>query len=408
MPPYFKEAPMLVQIDQAHPQATGMPLLRAGFRPFFLLAGVQATLLVPLWLAQVLSGLSLSLPYTPSLWHGHEMIFGFGGAAVAGFLLTAIPNWTGIATPTGGKLGALVALWLAARIGFALGGALPPWVAAVPEMLFLPAVGIGIAVPLIRAGKPRNTVFLALLAVLTVADGLVVAEMNGLASTGRNGLYLGLFLLVTMIGIIGGRIIPGFTQNGLRQAGIAWQPPQRPLLDKLCIVSLVAVAAAEAASPGAVWGGALCLVAAGLHAVRLAGWNGWRTTRIPLLWVLHLGYSWVPVGLFLVGTAALAPSWLGAGEALHALTVGAVGTMVLGVMSRAALGHSGRPLVLAPMTVAAYLLVWSAGWLRVLGPLVDPTIGLWLSGLAWSLGFALYVTVYAPICLSARADGKQG
>jgi len=399
---------MLVQLEQTNSADAGIPLLRAGFRPFFLLAGSQAALQVPVWLAQVAGGLSLRLPYGANLWHGHEMLFGFGGAAVAGFLLTAVPSWTGIPTPRGRWLGAFAALWLAARLAFALGGLLPPWVAAALDLPFLPLLGVMVAVPLLRAGKWRNTMFLGILAVLTGADALVLAEMGGLADCGRNGLFLALFALILMVGVIGGRIIPAFTQSALRQAGIAWQPRAAPLLEKLAVASLAAVAVLEAVLPGSSWAGLACLAAAPLHLLRLVRWEGWRARRIPLLWVLHLGYLWLPLGLMLMGVAGLAPDLLRPEQALHGLSAGCIGTMVLAVMSRAALGHGGRPLVPARPIVAAYVLVWGAAWVRVFGPLVDPLPALWLSGLAWSAGFALFVMVYAPICLSPRADGQPG
>jgi uncharacterized protein involved in response to NO len=400
---------MLVQIQSPTPPTPGLPLLQAGFRPFFLLAGLVAALQVPLWLAQWLNGVSLQLSYAPSLWHGHEMLFGFGGAALSGFLLTAVPNWTGVPTPKGWRLGLLAGMWLAARLAFALGGLLPPWLAAGLDLLVLPGLGLAVLGPLRKSGNRHNLIFLGVLSVLTLADGLVLAEMCGWGALGRNGLYLAVFLFVTMIGIVGGRIIPGFTQGGLRQIGIVVEIAKRPRLDGAALGLLAATAVAEAVAPGSSWAGALCLAAAAAHGVRLAGWQGWRTGRVPLLWVLHLGYLWLPLGLGLMGLASL---WSGAplspADALHGLTVGAIGSMILGVMSRACLGHSGRPLVPARATVAAFVLVAAAAWLRVWAPLVDMSAGLWLSGLAWSAGFALYVTVTAPICLKPRPDGKAG
>jgi uncharacterized protein involved in response to NO len=399
---------MLVQLEQPAPAETSLPLLRAGFRPFFLLAGLQAALQVPLWLAQIAGGASLQLPYSAALWHGHEMLFGFGGAAVAGFLLTAVPSWTGVPTPKGAPLGLFVLLFVAARVAFALGGLLPPWVAAALDLPFLPILAAMVAVPLFKAGNRRNYQFLPILGVLTIADALVLAEMCGLGNLGRNGLYLGLFLLILMIGIVGGRIIPTFTQSGLRMAGVTWQAKPAPNFDRVAIGLLAAVAVAEAVAPASLWAGILCLAAAPVHLVRLARWEGWRGRKLPLLWVLHIGYLWLPLGLALVGVATVAAGPLRPEAALHGLTTGCIGTMVLAVMSRAALGHGGRPLVAAPPTVVAYLLVWGAAWLRVFGPMVDPTKTLWFSGLVWTAGFALFVFVYAPICLNPRADGQPG
>ena len=386
-----------------------IPLLRAGFRPFFLFAGLFAMMHIPLWLCQWSGRLNPAAPFDPLLWHGHEMLFGFGTAVVAGFLLTAVPNWTATPAVAGGPLALLAGLWLAARLAFLGGGGLPVWLAAALDMAVLPLLAALLAGPLVKAGKARNMIFLGLLTVLALADGLVLAQIIGAAAdTGRHGLALAVFTLVLMIGIVGGRIIPAFTQSGLQAAGIAWQAARIPGLEPAAVGLLALVAAAEAIAPGSAAAAALCLVAALLHALRLAGWRGWRTARLPLLWVLHLGYLWLPLGLAAVGLAGLEMIPLSFEAALHGLTVGAVGTMVLGVMSRAALGHGGRPLKPAPATVAAYLLVWVAAWLRLAAPLADSAGVLWLSGLAWSGGFALFVLVYAPICLRARADGRPG
>ncbi|HIJ63131.1 MAG TPA: NnrS family protein [Rhodospirillaceae bacterium] len=385
-----------------------LPFLRAGFRPFFLFAGLFAMLHIPVWLVLITGQAALPLAFDPMLWHGHEMLFGFGTAAVAGFLLTAVPNWTGSRGVSGWPLALLAGLWLAARLAFLAGPGLTLWAAPALDLAFLPTLAAMLAGPLIRTGKSRNLVFLGLLTVLCVADGLILAAMTGMAETGRNGLALALFTLVLMIGIVGGRIIPAFTQSGLQAVGVAWQGHRLPGLEPAALALLGGVAIAEALAPGAAAGSALCLAAAVAHGLRLAGWQGWKTRRLPLLWVLHLGYLWIPLGLAAVGLAGFGLLPLPHEAALHGLTVGAIGTMTLGVMSRAALGHGGRPLVPAAATVAAYLLVWSAAWLRLSAPLADTHNLLWASGLAWSGGFALFVLVYAPICLRPRADGRPG
>lgn len=397
---------MLVQLDSPSKTGPGPAFLRAGFRPFFLLAGLQAMLVVPAWLAQALTGLDLKLSYAPSLWHGHEMVFGFASAAVAGFLLTAVPNWTGVTPFKGRPLLVLVLLWLAARLAFWAGGALPPGLGAALDVLFFPALALTLARPLIGAGKWRNIAFLPILGVLTLADALVLAEMVGWASTGSTGLLLAIFVFVLMITIVGGRIIPGFTANGLRLKGIFVQPKARPQLDKAVIASLVIAELAQLTLPGTAVAGALMFLAAALQLARLSGWHGWRTASVPLLWVLHLGYLWLPIGLALFGLSDLV-SDLPPPVAIHALTAGCIGMMVLGVMTRAALGHSGRPLVPAPLTVAAYVLVLAAATVRVFGVLVEPLPALWISGMLWTVGFLLYVVVYTPVCLLPRVDGGQ-
>ncbi|HVI50324.1 MAG TPA: NnrS family protein [Candidatus Sulfotelmatobacter sp.] len=395
---------MLIQIEQPGKAAGGLPVLRAGFRPFFLLAGLQAALMVPLWLLFMSGGGAPAV--TPLLWHGHEMLFGFGTAAVCGFLLTAVPNWTGAPGVKGTKLAALAGLWIAARIGF-LGG-LPLWLAALCDILLLPALGGLLALPLIRAGKVRNMMFLFLLSLLTLCDGLLLSEMLGVSQLGRTGLYGGIFMLIMMIGVIGGRIIPGFTQNGLRMKGISVQTVSRPWLEKASLAALALSAASWLALPSSVPAGSLCLLAAVLHLVRLTGWKGWKTGPVPLLWILHIGYLWVPVGLALLGLSALMPGIITPQTAVHALTAGAIGSMIIGVMSRAALGHGGRPLEPAKATVAAYVLVQLGAFVRVFGVLADAHSALLLSGALWSLGFAVFAVVYAPVCLLPRQDGKPG
>lgn len=400
---------MLIPIDSglAAPTDHGPALFRAGFRPFFLAAGIEAVLMVPVWLVIWLEGGDMGLGYPPVLWHAHEMLFGFAAAAVAGFLLTAVPNWTG-ARPLGGRpLAALAALWLAARIGFALGGRLPPIVAALPAILFLPCLAALLARPLLAAGKIRNLVFLPILSVLTLGQGLVLAEMLGWGSSGRNGLLLAIFVLLLMIAIIGGRIIPGFTANGLRQVGVIVTPKSHPWLERSAIACLAATGLAWTVLPDGPLAGALALAAAALNAARMPGWHGWKTGRVPLLWVLHLGFAWLPIGLALLGASCFVDA-IPPQAAIHALTVGCIAMMILGVMSRAALGHSGRPLVPAAPTVTAYGLIAAAALVRTFGPWIEPEASLILAGILWSGGFTLYVLAYAPICLKPRVDGRPG
>lgn len=398
---------MLIRIDTPVATENVPALFRAGFRPFFLAAGIEAALMVPAWLVIWLGGHDFALSYPPMLWHAHEMLFGFASAAVAGFLLTAAPNWAGAPPLRGRPLMALAGLWLAGRLAFDLGGTLPPAVAAALSLLFLPALACSLAGPLLAAGKIRNLIFLPILGALTIAQALVLAEMLGWADWGRNGLFLGIFILLMMIAIIGGRIIPGFTANGLRQQGVTVTPKSYPILEKAAIVTLALTGLAWTLLPDSPLAGALALVAATLNAARLPGWHGMKTLRVPLLWVLHLGFAWLPLGLALLGlscfTAGVPPQ-----AALHGLTIGCIATMILGVMSRAALGHSGRPLAPSRMTVAAYILVALAALVRTAGPLAAPDLALMLSALLWSTGFVLYVLAYAPICLAPRTDGRPG
>lgn len=382
----------------------------AGFRPFFLFAGIQAVVALPLWLAVYVGGVDLHLPFAATIWHGHEMVFGFAAAAVGGFLLTAVPNWTNSHHVSGRPLMVLFGLWLAGRVAFTLSGILPPLVVAVVDLAYLPVLAVLLAKPLIAAGKARNIVFLPILALFLLANGLVHAgAFLGLGDPLR-GVYLGMALLLVMIAIVGGRIIPSFTQNWLRMQG---RPVElRPIgwIEKGGAQGSVLLAgvltALVPASPAA---GAVLLAAATIHLVRLSRWHGLRTLSNPILWVLHLGYLWLVIGLALLGAASFVAA-LPMSAAVHALTAGCIGTMVLGVMSRAALGHSGRPLDVAKATVAAYGLLSVGTVLRVAAPLV-PAAQMGLThagGTLWALAWLLFVVVYFPIVTRPRADGRSG
>ncbi|MDJ1158207.1 NnrS family protein [Chelatococcus sp. SYSU_G07232] len=382
-------------------------LLNYAFRPFFLAAGLSAVALVGLWLAAWVGGADLPLP--PSLWHAHEMLYGFAGAAIAGFLLTAVPNWTGCARLRGLPLAGLAGLWLAGRLALAPGSIVPPEVAALVDVAFLPALGVVLAVPLLRAGAWRNIAFLLLLGVLTLANAAVHLDRLGWAvGVGMTGIGLALDVVLLLVVVIGGRIVPAFTRNVLPPARADLWPISHPILERLAILSVVAMALGELVAPAALATGALAAFAAAVHGLRLALWKGWSAAGRPILWILHVGYLWVPVALGLKAVWLLSGApWAAAWQ--HALTVGAFGTMILAVMSRASLGHSGRPLAVSRATVAAYLLVMVAAAARVTAPLA----GTWyreticLAGFAWVAGFLLFLAVYVPILLAPRVDGRE-
>ena len=392
----------------------GLALFDYGFRPFFLLAGLWGAASLLLWLGFWFGWLELAGPWQGVLWHGHEMIFGFAIAGVTGFMLTAVPGWTGTRPLTGAPLAALALLWLAGRIALLASAALPPLAVAVLDLAFLPALALPTGLALIagvkRTGSWRNMMFLALLSSLWIGNLLTHLQVLGwTADTGGTGLRLGLDTLLVMITVVGGRIVPAFTRNALRRPGSDPDIRSLPALDALAIAAMVALLLSEAAlGPGPVTG-AVAFLAAAAGAVRLALWRPWATRRIPLLWVLHFGYGWLVIGLLLKaladGAGLLPPT-----AALHALTAGAVGTMLLAVMSRASLGHTGRPLTAGRPTVAAYLLLTAAALLRVLAPLLpDHYMALLAAaGIAWAAAFALFSIVYAPILLLPRADGRPG
>lgn len=385
-------------------------LFSYGFRPFFLLAGLSAAALVPVWVCVATGAFGLGGSVPPSGWHAHEMLYGFAAAAIAGFLLTAIPSWTGSAAVKGRPLMALVALYLAGRVASlpALADSVP---AALIDLAFLPALGALVAGPLIKAGKLRNTAFLALLALLTLANALFRLEWLGVTlATAELGEALAIGIILQMVVVVAGRIVPSFTQNALRMQDPTLAIIPLPHLDRTALVLTALLIPADLLLPGSAATGVLALAASVAHGVRLSRWKGLRTLSQPVLWILHAAYAWIPVALALKGLEYAAGLPLG-GAWLHALTAGGFTTMILAVMSRAALGHTGRMIVVSKATVAAYALVLLAATARTLLPMLPD--GAWTpllhsAGALWTLGFALFLWVYAPILTGPRADGRPG
>lgn len=385
------------------------PVLRYGFRPFFLAAGLAAALLIPWWAASYAFGLPLVTGWPPTLWHGHEMLFGFIGAAIGGFLLTAVPSWTGARGFSGWPLASLAGLWLLGRIAVATAALWPfPAVAAI-DLAFLPALAALVLPPLTRE-RNRNTPLLAVLGALWLSD---VAFYWGLAhgnsSQSLHALIVGIDVVLLLVTVIGGRIVPAFTASALRPGSPATVRVSSTLT-ALAVAAMVAVALGDLFVPDGTIAGAIAALAALVQAVRLAQWQPLRTLRQPIVWVLHLAYLWLPVGLALKAIALLT----GAAPAafwLHALTIGAAASMILAVMTRASLGHTGRPLVVDPLIALAYVLLTAAALVRVFGLAVLPLAYrevILLAALLWTAAFALFVGIYAPMLLAPRVDGKPG
>ena len=376
----------------------GPEILRIGFRPFFLAGGVWSALAVALWLGNLAGFVELPTAFDPAVWHAHEMLFGFVVAVIAGFLLTAIPNWTGRLPVRGRGLGLLAAIWILGRVAVGVSGLIGPLAAAVLDLAF-PIAFCAVVLREVLAGRNwRNLPIVGILAVLAASNLLTHLEPIGLASTGGLGLRLGIATVAVLIALVGGRIVPSFTRNWLAKRGEQPLPRGFGRVDRLAIVATVAVGLAWGLVPEAPVTGVLALVAAGLGGVRLAGWRGQQTLAEPLVWVLHLGYGWLVLGWTLLGAAILLPEFDPA-SALHALTVGAMGTMTLAVMTRASLGHSGRPLHAGAGTTWCYGLVGLAALARVVAPLAPDGAALLfgLSGLAWIGAFGLFVMLYAPL-----------
>jgi uncharacterized protein involved in response to NO len=376
------------------PVAHGPPahaFLAKGFRPFFLMASIFAASILPIWMLALLGVLSPGVHLDAVAWHGHEMVFGFAGAVITGFLLTAVSNWTARETLTGVPLAALAVLWLAGRVAQLV--PIPHTAVAILDLSFLPVLAIVIARPLVLARNRKNFVMVVVLVALWTADLMVYSQQWR-----QRGLVLGVDVVTLLIVIFAGRVLPMFTRNGTAVDSIR----SCPRLDALAIASVACVAVVDLALPGTRVAGVASGVASVLVAVRAIHWGTRHALRVPLLWILHAGYAFIPIGL------ALRPVSASAGT--HALTVGAVGCVTLGMMSRVALGHTGRLLVVGRPMVAAFGMLVLAAVVRVVGPLSTATYrpSLFVAGSLWTLAFAIYAVVYAPVVTAPRIDGKPG
>jgi uncharacterized protein involved in response to NO len=380
----------------------GHALWNLGFRPFYLLASVFSASSMLLWVAQYSGYLPTAYLQGP-LWHGHEMLFGFTMAVVAGFLLTAVRAWTGQPTVTGAPLMALVALWVAGRVLV-----LTPFatLAVAANAAFSLALAAAIAVPLMRAGNVRNYFFVGLLVLMGVLVGVLhLALRQVIEVPPRLGLVLGLDVMLFIMSVVGGRVIPMFTNNGVAGAGAT----RHALVEKLALGAVLLLFVADLLQLRSGFMAVIALVAAIAHGVRLYLWRPWRTRAVPLVWILHAAYAWIVAHLALRAFAGL--EWVSESHAIHALTVGAIGGLTLGMMTRTARGHTARPLVADGFELTCFLLVQAAAVARVFGGLVSPGFYLpsvQLAGLLWAAAFGIYAVRYWPILSSPRLDGKPG
>jgi uncharacterized protein involved in response to NO len=387
--------------------ARGWPLAAKGFRPFFLLAGLFATLAIPGWLLVLDGRLEVGGYLDPMSWHAHEMVFGFATAVIAGFLLTAVASWTQRETVVGAPLLALAALWSAGRL--AIGGpqVAAPWLTAVVDLAFLPALGLAIARPLIATRNARNYGMLAVLAALFAANLVVHLDVLGvLPGYRRRGGLLGIDVIVVVILVISGRTFPMFTRNATGVAAIGGSPR----LDRLAIAGMVGLVALDAVVPEHAITAAWAAVVGVLAAARSWRWGARHALGTPLLWILHAGYLWIPVGLGLRAVAAFTGA-VSPQIATHALTVGAIGSLTLGMMARVGLGHTGRVLATTRPVAIAFGLVLLAAAARVVAPVVVMDryrAMVFVAGALWTAAFAVFVATYAAILASPRVDGRPG
>ena len=391
----------------AAPAVPAFSLWQLGFRPFYLLAACFAALHIVLWALQFGGSIEGAVLAGP-LWHGHEMLFGYALAVIAGFLLTAVRNWTNQPTPVGAPLAALAALWVLGRV-LVLG----PWplAAAVANAAFPMAVAVAIGVPIVRSGNRRNYFFIGLLALLGVLALGVHASLHGVVSVSPlYGLRLALDVVLFVMVVMAGRVVPMFTNNGI--PGLAAR--RNPIVERASLGTVIALFVVDLLSVDTMpWAqglaGVVALVAALANGVRLALWQPWRTFSTPLVWVLHVAYAWIVVHLLM--RAGVAAELVGHSVSVHALTAGAIGGLTLGMMTRTARGHTARPLRADGFETAMYVLVFAAAFVRVFGPIARPgdLVGfVQASAILWTAAFGLYVVRYWPVLTRPRLDGKPG
>jgi uncharacterized protein involved in response to NO len=393
-----------ISIRQSEMRA-GPALLSAGFRPFFLLGAVWAAIAVPVWLAAYVHGYGLPGALPAMVWHAHEMIYGYALAAVTGFLLTAIPNWTGRLPVRGLRLAVLAALWLAGRVALLATPAIGAGAAAAIDLSFTLVLIATVATEVTAARSFHNLPVVATLGLLFAGNVLVHLHALDIAYTAALGNRIGVATLIALVALIGGRIVPSFTRNWLaKQRPAIAAPAAHDRLDTVCLLFIVAGLVGWAAFPDAPVTAALTLAAGVAAAIRLSRWRGLATVREPLLFILHAGYGWVSLGLALLGLNGLF-AWAPPAAPLHALTVGAIGTMTLAVMTRATLGHSGRPLTAGPGTASIYVLVTLAAILRTCAALsAHAALLTSAAGVAWSAAFILFAVLYTPLLIGRNHD----
>lgn len=379
-------------------------IFRDGWRVFFMAAGLYALAAIAVWLCWAAGVTDLPFGPGPIAWHAHEMIFGFASAALGGFFLTAVPNWTGGAGPSDRFVALVAGLWLAGRVAVWFSGALPTGLVALMDLAFVPVLGARMVAMLMQKPKPQNMMFIVLLTLVWVSNLLVHLDWMGATATEGQGMRGGLLTISAMIAILGGRVTPAFTRNALLRADPAAAPPvSRKWFDVAGIaLAILAAVLALIAAPEALTG--LAALAAGIAAaLRLSGWRTRATLGDPILWALHAGYGMLALGLVMWGL-----SLMGLGSetaALHVLGIGAIGGMTLAVMSRASIGHSGRPLRAPAIVAAGYaLLPLATGlrWAASTWPGAFHDLGTLGAGLLWILAFALYVIAMWPIWTAPR------
>ena len=387
-------------------QYLDFPIFALGFRAFFALAGLFALILIAMWSSFFDGSIKMDNYYPATYWHAHEMLLGYSVAVIAGFLLTAVKNWTGIQTIQGAKLAGLCVLWIYGRLVPFYSEVLPDTVIALIDFSFLPVLAYFIAKPILQSGNIKNLFLVALLLLMAFGNGLIHAEILKInENSAEGGLNLVIGIIIMLILVIAGRVFPFFTERGLK--GVI--AIRNPTFDTLAVVS-----------SGLVFGllifnidGWLLTLSAILavfsNVIRVSGWYVQKIWYVPLLWVLYLGYAWIILGFVFVALSSM--SLISSSLAIHAFTVGGIGGLTLGMMSRVSLGHTGRILKASNTIALAFVFINIAAFFRVILPAILPSwynSFLLISIYSWLAAFAFFVVVYMPILSAVRVDGEAG
>jgi uncharacterized protein involved in response to NO len=382
--------------------AESYPFFRGGFRPFFFGGTTWAVIAIILWICSLTGVTVLPTAIEPLAWHRHEMLFGFVGAIVSGFLLTAVPNWTGRLPIAGWPLAGLFGLWAAGRLATLFSAVTTVPVAAILDVGFFVVLALLAAREVLEANN-RNVPIVGMILLFGLADAVDYLSITGVIPIPDLGWQIGLSIVLLLISLIGGRIIPSFTRNWLAKRGVReGLPTQAGKFDLFVIGATAFALLAWVTGPATVPIGLFLITTAALQLVRWARWRGYRTLADPLVLILHVGYLWLPVGLALLGCSLI--DWVPRSAAIHALTAGAMTTMILAVMTRASLGHTARELKANAATVILYVLVTAGALLRVAASLglIDYNVGIEVAGLVWGGALLLFLIAYAPVLWRPR------
>jgi uncharacterized protein involved in response to NO len=382
------------------------PVFNLGFRVFFALAGLSALILLVLWSAIFKGTLTQANYFSNTYWHAHEMLMGYSVAVIAGFLLTAVKNWTGKSTVTGKPLAILALVWLYGRVVPFYEGVLPDALIALVDFAFLPMLAYQVSKPILQARQYSNLIFVGLLLVLALANGLIHSEILGLQkNTAAIGIQVIMATIIVLILIIAGRVLPFFTHRGISAALVV----RNPVLDAVAIASAMLVFDLQMLGTTGILLALVAMVAALANLARVYQWHIQKIWYVPLLWVLYTGYGWLILGFLLTALAAFGlvlPS-----VAVHAFSIGGIGVLTVGMMARVSLGHTGRAMRVSNAIVIAFVLINLAAVFRVLLPIAVPAwygSFVYIAMLLWLAAFALFVAVYLPMLTSVRADGEKG